>query len=162
MHTGGRTLHERSEFVNLEAHTAEDIADALLQRTGLAFLTGDADAFVTCFSLPQVFETERGKIDVTNRGQLVRMFEAARGYYNSHGVTDIDRAIVHAEFKSDDTICSTHESRLLMGTSLVQEPYPVFSIIRRFETRWLISSRVYGATNDSVAGRALNAAFVRA
>ncbi len=139
--------------------SAIDVADDLLQRTGMAMLTGDTDGFVCCFSLPQVFQTALGQVHVETRNQLARMFETVHGQFRSLGVTDMARHVLHAEFRDPETIYSTHETRLLHGHTLLQEPFPVFSVLKAFGSRWLIRSSAYGARDDSLAGRAYNAAL---
>ena len=133
------------------------IADDLLQRTGAAMLSGDAASFTACFALPQEFETPAGKTVVNTVGHLTRVFEAVHLKYKAMGVTDMDRHVVFAEFRDKRTITFTHESRLLQGTVLLQAAFPVFSIIKLIEDTWLIASSSYGPTDDSIAGRALNA-----
>ena len=122
-------------------------------------LSGDAQAFVSCFALPQEFETASGKVLVQSRQHLTRMFLAVHSHYKAMCVTDMVRHVVHAEFRNSETITFTHESRLLQGTVLVQEAFPVFSIVRLIEGDWLVTSSSYGTTDESLAGRALNAAL---
>lgn len=142
-----------------DALSATTIADDLLQRSGAAMLSGDAQAFVSCFALPQEFETASGKVLVQSRQHLTRMFLAVQSHYKAMAVTDMVRHVVHAEFRNSETITFTHESRLLQGNVLLQEAFYVFSIVKLIEGEWLVAASTYGPTDDSIAGKALNAAL---
>lgn len=135
------------------------IADTLLQKTGTGLLTGDFELFSDCFQLPKEFETFEGRVVISTREQLRKMFETVRSHYHSVGLTDMVRHIVQAEYLDPETISSTHESRLLQGTMLLQEPYPVYSILKLTEDGWKITQSSYAALHDSLAGRALNSAM---
>lgn len=139
-------------------HFARTIAEDILFRTGEAVMSGDTASFVACFALPHIFETAQGSTRVETADHLVQMFETVRHGHALRGVTDLARHIVQATFHDDKTIHSTHESRLLRGTTLLEDPFPVFSVIRAFGPRWLISSSTYGARHDSHVGRTLEAA----
>lgn len=135
------------------------IAEDLLQRTGAALLNGDSGAFADCFALPQVFETVSGRVVAETRGHLVRMFQAVQQKYRCMGVTDLVRHVVQAEYRDHETIAFTHESRLLQGTTLLQAPFPTFSIVKYVDGLWLVHASSYGPTHDSIAGRVLNSAL---
>lgn len=91
--------------------------------------------------------------------QLRRIFETITGHYQSVGLTDMLHHIVNAEYLDEQTISSTHESRLLQGTNLLQAPYPVHSIIKKTEAGWKVAKSSYAARDDTLAGRALNSAM---
>lgn len=122
-------------------------------------LSGDATMFIACFALPQGFETAVGKVHVETKEHLTRMFETVHQKYKSIGVTDFARHVIHAEYRDSETIAFAHETRILQGATLLQEPFPAFSIVKFVAGQWLVHSSSYGATDESLAGKVLNAAL---
>jgi hypothetical protein len=60
------------------------------------------------------------------------------------GVVKMHRTVVAAEFKAEDMIISTHVSRLIVGDgSGNRSPFPVQSVLRRYEDGWKIASSIY-------------------
>ena len=155
----GAAQQSSLDIVARDAVSPHIIADDLLQRTGSALLNSDAQVFVDCFALPQEFETAAGKIRVETQEHLTRMFETVHQKYKSIGLTGMVRHVIQAEYRDAATIAFVHETRLLRATTLLQEPFPAFSIVRNVDGIWRVHSSSYGATEDSIAGRTLNAAL---
>ncbi len=108
-------------------------------------LRGDFDEFAAYFALPQRIGTFDGSRVLTTRTELRDTFEAVRAHYKRLNVTDMARHCADAIFVDDRTIQSTHVSRLLSGPLLVQEAYPVLSILRKTDAGWRIVSSQYAA-----------------
>lgn len=137
------------------ADAAWALAEDFLKRTGDAYLTGDADAFADCFALPQKIDTLDGQRILETRQEVVNTFEAVRENYRIEGITLMDRRIVSAEFRDENTMHSTHESRLLRGDILVRDPFLAFTIFRRSEGVWQIAYSQYVITDSAAHNRAL-------
>lgn len=123
---------------------AEDIAEDLLYRTGLAHTTGDMKAAAECFELPQLMETSSGRMLIETEDEVIRVFKNVRRYLAENDVSDIVRTVVSAEFLDPNLIGSTHVSRLMKSDgTLFRAPYPTYSILRRTGGEWRIVSSTY-------------------
>ena len=134
------------------------VSESLLEKTGAAYKSGDAESVVQCFLLPQEMGTFEGRRLMETPEQLRDTFEAVRLYHRRLGVTQMVRHCLVAEYKDADTIEATHESRLLSGQRLVQRPYPAFSVLKRIGGVWKIASSQYAITDapflsDALMGR---------
>lgn len=135
---------------------AESIAEDLLYLTGKALTEGNFDMFATCFELPQLMETVDGRRLLSRRDELRDTFEGVRQHYEDHGVIDAARTVVSAEFVDADTIGSTHVTRLMRaGGHVHRSPFPVYSVIRRFDMDWRIVSSLYVILDSPDHNRAL-------
>jgi hypothetical protein len=137
---------------------AEDIADDLLYRTGLAVNYGQYDDIEDCFFLPQSLETLEGARIVRTPDDVRRVFDSVRAYFAEIGVVDVVRTIVEAKFISAREIESIHVSSLMTRDKTVSRPpYPVFNLIRRCDKGvWRITHSSYAITNS----RDLNSALL--
>ena len=120
---------------------AEDIAEEILYRTGRAMKDGDFDAFFECFEIPQIMETLDGAKLVTTRDGMRDTFFHVYRYYQDNGVVDLVRTVVNARFLDEETIGSTHVSRLLKANGEpFRNPYPVYSVVKRIGGQWKVVS----------------------
>lgn len=122
----------------------------MLARTGSALLSGDFGIFAECFLLPQEIDTFRGRDLIDSVDKVRERFDGVRDFMQKNGVTEMARHCIEAHFKDGNTIESTHETRMASGSTLVQAPFVVFSILRRTEGRWQIAYTSY-AINDCEA-----------
>lgn len=118
---------------------ARHIAQDILARTGEAISAEDFDLFAVYFALPQELETADGRITVATPQALRQIFDRFQHHLKIKRVTTIERHCISAEFIAPDVIHTTHETRLVTGTSLAEEPYPVFSKIKKFASGWKIT-----------------------
>ena len=109
-------------------------------------MTGDFAVFRGCFSLPQTLEAFDGRRLVETPADLRDVFDGVRSHFSNLGVTFLERHCVEASFSNPDTVLATHESRLISGSTLVQRPYPVFSVLRRIDGDWKITHSKYAIT----------------
>lgn len=130
--------------------SARDVSEYLLARTGQAYATGDFDLFAACFVLPQWMETFEGRRLIATTEDLRQLFDGVRAHFDRLGVTDLVRHCIAAEFRDPDTVEATHESRLLAGNRLVQQPYPCFSVLKRTDAGWQVAGGQY-AIPDALA-----------
>ena len=127
---------------------ARQIAEDLLIRSGAALSTGGFDSFADCFSLPQTIATFEGKRVVETLQELRDLFNRVRDHLEKLNISDLVCTCTAAEFRDADTIISSHTSRLLSGTDLVEEPYHVLYVIRRTEGGWRIAQAQYALPGD--------------
>lgn len=127
----------------LSDQDAHRISNDLLVRSGLAIMEGDFDAFAHCFHLPHEIETFAGSNLIETRDGLREVFRLVRHRYVALSVTELARFIISAEYTDETTIKSAHESRLMNGKHLVQEPFPCFSVIRRIDGIWRVANSSY-------------------
>ena len=123
---------------------AEEIAEDLLYRTGKGLQSGDFEEFFKCFEIPQVMETLEGEILMKTKEDVRATYDSVRAYFDDNGVIDIVRTVVSAEFLDDETIGTTHVSRLIKsGGNLFRNPYPVYAIIKHLDGEWKIVTNTY-------------------
>ena len=128
---------------NVQQRTPDAISQDLLDRSGKAYLDGDADAFVACFAFPHRIITFDAVRIVPDEQTLRDVFMRVRRYFQSQGLTDIVRPCIRASFVDQDTIQATHESRYLAGTRLIQRPSVGLSTIRRYGEVWRVVDGQY-------------------
>ena len=126
------------------------IAEDLLERTGNAMAAGHFDTFEECFAYPTVIESFTGQQSIESAQELKELFDALRAHYKTQGVTDIDRKCLSADTKGPDTIYTTHETRILRDTTLIQPPYPAFSIAKLIDDNWKIVFSSYAVCDAPV------------
>lgn len=140
-----------------EDDTAIKIADRLLQASGRALITGNVAAFVPLFVLPHKIETFDGISELISTEDVSATFRRVRSHMIRSGVTDMVRHVVAARFENNDVIASTHETRLVSGDTLVQEPFRVFSILWRVGDEWKLASSQYAIADCEDYNHALMA-----
>ena len=129
--------------LNVQDPNPEAISQDLLDRSGKAYLDGDADAFVACFAFPHRIITFDAVRVVPDEQTLRDVFMRLRRHFQSQGLTDIVRPCIQATFINHDTIQATHESRYLAGTRLIQRPSVGLSTIRRYGEVWRVVDGQY-------------------
>lgn len=137
-----------------DATDPQAIHQALLDRTGKAYLEGDFDSFATCFLLPQHVATHDGTRYLETRDDLRAMFLSMRAFFAERGATRLDRWNVATDFDGPDTIRATHESRLMAGEVVIQTAYPAYSILKWHEGAWKVAFSQY-AVPDAAHSSAL-------
>lgn len=150
----------RSDTVEKQQHqphfeTAREVHDFLLDRTGSALMSGDFDMFASCFALPQEIHTFDGSRLIKAPEDLRKIFNDVRAHFKSHNVTELVRTIMDAEFRDPDTVATTHVSRPLNGSLITQDPYPVFSILKRVNGVWKVAHSEYAIRNEHALTKAL-------
>lgn len=128
--------------------SARDICEKMLVLTGAALKTGDFELFARCFTYPQELQTFVGRRSLLNENDLRDVFGAVRTFYLKNGVTDLSRRCVEAAFKTPDTIQTVYETRLLSGTTIIREAFPVFSTLVRIDDEWKIAGTSYALPNS--------------
>ncbi|SEM75177.1 hypothetical protein SAMN05216227_100236 [Pseudorhodobacter antarcticus] len=123
--------------------TAKEVAEYSLEQTGIGLMSGDFDLFAPHFLLPQYVKTFDGKRLLQTREDVRSVFDAVRAHFNKLQVTLLSRTCISAEFQDADTVFSTHETRLIARDVMVQQPYPVFSVLRRVGGVWLVADSEY-------------------
>lgn len=135
--------------------SAKEIAEDLLERTGKCLSTGDFDGFAECFLLPHTIETFEGRRRIETESELRQLFDRSRDYFSQNGVTELYRHCLEAQYKDDDTIEATHETRVIARGVLIQPPYPVFSIVRRIDGDWKIGDGMFAISQADSHSAAL-------
>ena len=136
---------------------AEDIADDLLYRTGLALVNGQFTGSEDCFVLPQMIETTEGARVLREPGDVVQLFQRVRDFLEKSAVKDVVRTIGDAEYIAEDAIESVHVARLVQADGQhLRAPYPVYSLLKRCADRtWRIAHTSYGIIDSRAHNEAL-------
>ncbi len=139
---------------------ASDIAEALLEITGDALLSGNFDAFAAVFHVPQVMATMAGPIHMETMDDMRRAFDEMHQHFKAIGVTEMVRTCVAADYKSSTRIESTHVSDLLHNGKRLSEPYPVFSVLEKVDGDWKVTGGEYALEPSNGQALALSRADV--
>ena len=131
--------------------------EQLLLRTGDALISGDFDSFLACFHLPHRIELYDGTNYLESANDLRSVFDANRTYFERIGVTKLVRICVESAFIDPETITTTHQSRLLRENELLQEPYPVYSVVKWIDGAWKITHGKYAIADSDAHNAALAA-----
>ena len=135
---------------------AVEIADELLYRSGTAAVTRDFSAFYDCFNLPHVLETAEGRWVMETEDEIRQVFDSVCDYYSSNNVTNVVRTVIKAKFIDQNTIGSTHVSRLLQSEGQTfRKPYPTFSILKNTKVGWKVASCSYAILDSPGHNHAL-------
>lgn len=138
----------------------KDISQGLLDRTGRALLTGDAVLFLPCFITPHRISTFDDVRLLETEQDLTRLFLELVETLRKQGVTDLVRTCVSADYKASDLIEATHVSHVMNKNTLLQEPYPSFSVLRCVDDFWRCESSEYAVPPGSIHARALERAGI--
>jgi hypothetical protein len=122
---------------------AVDIASAILEITGEALMSGDFDAFLGVFHVPQHMATMAGPIFMETEADMRRAFDQMHAHFSNTGVTDLVREVVAAQYISPTRISSTHVSEMIRNGQRLNDPYPVFSIIEKIDATWKVTGSEY-------------------
>ena len=140
------------------SNNADEIASALLYKSGVAMVGGDYELFRSCFSLPNYIETSEGARILETEAAFREAFSIVRSKYEENDVTDMARTVLSAELLATGIIGSTHASQLITsGGSEFCKPFPVYSTIVNIDGCWKVASSTYVILDFP----ALNAALVQ-
>ncbi len=140
--------------------TALKIAEAILEITGDALMTGDFDAFAAVFHVPQFMATMAGPVHMETVDDMRRCFDEMHQHFKGIGVTELVRACVAAEYKSPTRIESTHVTELLQNGKRLNEPYPVFSVLEKIDGDWKVTGGEYALEPSNGQALAISRADV--
>lgn len=118
-------------------------------------MTGDFTRFRDCFALPTAMETFEGRRVIQTVDALEAAFREVCAYYKKVGTTDMVRHIVDAEYRNPTSIVSTHQSRLVAETELIQQPFDVLSVIELIDGAWRIRHSEYAIVDSEDHNTAL-------
>lgn len=132
---------------------ATDIAEAVLEITGDALMSGDFDAFRSVFHVPQHMATMAGQIFMETEDDMRRAFDELHAHFKALGVTDLVRQVVVSEYTSPTRISSTHTSEVTRNGHRLCDSYPVFSILEKIDGTWKVTGSEYAL--DATNGQAM-------
>ncbi|QDC08402.1 hypothetical protein FHY55_03710 [Oceanicola sp. D3] len=129
------------------AEEARAISQGVLDITGAAYSARDFAAYAPHFVVPGDVHAFGGVRLVKDLADLHDLFMDVAAYFDSIQVTALIRSCISAEFDGPDVIKATHITRMMSGTQLLAPPFPGFSLLRRIDGVWKVSSSQY-ATDD--------------
>ena len=135
--------------------TAQMIADNWTERIRLSLLNDDITLFEARMALPCDIETFDGQKHLTTSEDREDFFQAVCAYHKKSGVSEIDRHVLEAVFNDTEKITLACETRLLNGTALLQDPYPVFSILKLTDGCWKVVKMTFAITDRNDHNAAL-------
>lgn len=134
---------------------ATTIAERLLDETRLEMFGGSKALYVTRFHLPLTLETTSGSRYFETEADLHAIHDELCAHFKMIGATDHVRRVLAAEFRSEDIIHSTHESRVIQQGVLLNEPYVAFSVLRRGPHAWQVADCSYAMPVSDAHGAVL-------
>ena len=135
---------------------ASAIAEDLLQTSGAALISGDFQTFLMFFQLPAAFETEAGRRDMETEAEMRDAFDAVHMYFMRNGISDYVRRCIVAEYRGPNEIITSHESRLMNGTTLLADSFPAISTLRRVDGVWKVVETRYTVIDQPWLQQALH------
>ena len=142
--------------------SARDVAEAILEVTGEALLSGDCESFCAVFHVPIKMAINTESVYIETRDDLCRAFTDLHQRYRTLGVTALNRYISDAAYVAPDVIKSTHISERIGPTMEPQELYPVFTTITKLDGVWKVTACEYAIDEDSMLARAIAKADISA
>lgn len=139
-----------------ELKTAKEISEYLLNITANALMEHDFESFAAAFGLPQTMTTAEREIRFETRDDLRATFEQMCAFFQSQGVTALERTCEAAVFHGPDRVEATHTSRVLANGKDVTPPYPVYSVLERLQGQWKITRADYALEDDQPQAQALD------
>ncbi len=128
----------------------------MLEQSARALLTRDFESFADLFLLPQEVDTFDGRQLIETRDALETFFVELCTYYASIGLKDMVRRVITAQYVAEDTVHSTHETRLVCHNGILpRKAYPVFTVMRQIEGGWRVASGQYAIDDDAMHVKAL-------
>lgn len=130
---------------------ALQVHEFLLEITRRHYASGNVNAFVSRFHLPQRIGTFHGTRILTTAQDVREMFYDVRRSQMSRGVTDMVRICIAARFVTPSEVRATHMTYLMSGMKLVQEPWPSHGTLQRVRGRWQVACSEYGIDDKGLA-----------
>lgn len=118
---------------------ADRIAGTLLDQLSRALSESRPDLFASCFTLPLKLDTAVGQRRFTTPQGIETLFNELNGRFQYGGVTLIDLNCICAKYRSSGEISFTYDIRLICEGTQLQNPIPVFSLLRPEGDSWRIA-----------------------
>ena len=139
-----------------DSKSAMEIAMDVLAETAKALMDSDFDAFADRLVLPVTIITPEDKFVIETQAESQAVFDKVLRSYRRANITSLDRTCLAAEFDGPDMIKTTHETRLISGTTLVEEPFPVFCELVLRDGKWRVQKNEYAFPSTA---KVINRAF---
>ena len=134
--------------------TAFEVSEWLLQVTRDAYLERNFDKFARRNLLPQTLGNFDGDKVIHTRAELERIFSAMLEHFQIHGITDLKRHTIAANFLSPTEIEATFVSQHVSRGYMLSEEIAVHGKAKLVDGLWKIAEGRY-ATNIEQVSRAL-------
>ncbi|MGB3245008.1 MAG: hypothetical protein WBB25_10765 [Sulfitobacter sp.] len=132
---------------------AKAIYQDLLDRITTSYWDNDFDGLTKMIRVPHKVSSFGPVVPINTRSDLRGLFDNIRGYLLKNAITQYHRACLAAQFNSADEIEGMHETRLLVGAQLFEDPYPVKSVLRRIDDVWWVCESDNALEPDRGFGR---------
>ena len=132
---------------------AQQIYQDLRDRIANSYRDNDFEALTGLIHLPYTVLSFGPVTVLENPTDLRKLFDGIRRYLSRTGITHYHRVCLVGRFTATDEIEAMHETRLLAGAQLVETPYPVKSVVRRFGDKWKVCESDNALEPDRGFGR---------
>lgn len=127
---------------------AKAVAERLLHVTGAALMSGDFDTFAAALHLPHEMTTDDDRFTIRSPAELEVIFDNVRKSFAKDRVTQLDRRVEAAMFRSSDQITSTHVTRRMAGNTQVGPETPTLSTLERIGGDWKVTAANYALADQ--------------
>lgn len=121
-----------------DTETARQIYQDLLDRIARAYETDDFEDYARMIRIPHHISSYGPPVQLDTKADLRALFDNVRTHFANLEVTDYVRTCLSARFVKDDEIIGMHETRILIKTRTLEEPYPVQSRLRFHDDAWWV------------------------
>lgn len=135
---------------------ARSVTQDFLDRQGEATISGDLEGTLAFCDLPCTLESLEGRTVARTEAEMRAICQAFIDNLRSRQLTHMVRRVLEADFKDEQTIWATYETRYIRaGKLLTEDPYVSFIILKRPADSWKISMLQLTASGDSPANATL-------
>lgn len=135
---------------------AMEIYQDLLDRICAAYEKNDFDALTAMIHVPHKVSGFGPVVPINTLSELRAVFDGVWAYFERARVTQYDRVCLAAQFNGPDAICGVHETRIVSGTQLLEQPYPVKSELRQIDGGWKVCESDKAFDPDHGLGHVFN------
>ena len=128
------------------AQLYQDALDAVSR----AVLTGDDKLYLSRMSLPYALTTHRGHFVITDRDEVVAIFQTLSASLREKGVTDYVRITREARYLRPDVIEGLHFTHILCNGERITQPHASRQRLVLQSGEWRFAAAFYGIENDTL------------
>ncbi|MEM7521057.1 MAG: hypothetical protein AAF307_08460 [Pseudomonadota bacterium] len=140
---------------------AQEIYQDLLDRIAHAYTSDDFEAYARMIRVPHEVRSFGPRVEINTRAELRVLFDGLRVSLARRGIKDYVRTCLAAKWVSPTEIIGTHETRMIANNQIVEEPYPVKSVLRHIDGAWWVCSSDNALGTDSDFGTVLAHSNIR-
>lgn len=116
---------------------AAPIYQAHLDALSAALLSGDVGCFAARLALPYRTITEDGEHVFETHEDIAHAFQGLHRTLTAQRVTQYERLVKRADYRSETCICGEHETNIMSGALRLAPPYPNRVRLELIDGAWM-------------------------